>query len=217
MPFSVPRRSGFERSPARAATVRAGGLLGLQPVCIRGLFPTRASPSASGGRAAHLHQGLGSAEEVLEGGDEGLPVQLVDAAPPVTLDADDAHLVQRLQVARDDRAVLRQVGGDGSDVRGAMALPAAAAVAVEEDTGGRQGGEKGRAGSRAARLDWAGLLKRTFAQEVLTCVRCGGRRRVVAYLTHSPAVRQVLLHLKLSAHVPPLAIARGPPPPDFWQ
>ena len=60
-------------------------------------------------------------------------------------------------------------------------------------------------------------MKRTFKQDVLLCARCGGRRRVVAYLTHGPVVRQVLEHLELPADVPPLAPARGPPQPDFWQ
>jgi len=32
------------------------------------------------------------------------------------------------------------------------------------------------------RLDWAGLLRRTFALDVWACVRCGDRRRVLAYL-----------------------------------
>jgi hypothetical protein len=54
-------------------------------------------------------------------------------------------------------------------------------------------------------------------EEVLRCARCGGRRRVVAWLTHCPAVREVLEHLGLPAHTPPLAPARGPPQPDFWQ
>ncbi|WP_233262307.1 hypothetical protein [Vitiosangium sp. GDMCC 1.1324] len=35
---------------------------------------------------------------------------------------------------------------------------------------------------RTARVDWAGLLRRTFALDVFTCARCGGRRRVLAYL-----------------------------------
>ncbi len=33
---------------------------------------------------------------------------------------------------------------------------------------------------RTGRGDWAGLRRRTFAVEVLACVRCGGRRRVLA-------------------------------------
>src|SRR4051812_12739130 len=31
---------------------------------------------------------------------------------------------------------------------------------------------------RTPRLHWAGLVRRTFALDVLACVRCGGRRRV---------------------------------------
>jgi hypothetical protein len=33
---------------------------------------------------------------------------------------------------------------------------------------------------RRPRVDWAELLKRTFDFDVLACVRCGGRRRVLA-------------------------------------
>jgi hypothetical protein len=33
---------------------------------------------------------------------------------------------------------------------------------------------------RTQRVDWAELLRRTFAVEVFACVRCGGRRRVLA-------------------------------------
>ena len=32
---------------------------------------------------------------------------------------------------------------------------------------------------RTPRLDWAGLLRRTFALDVFACLRCGGRRSVV--------------------------------------
>jgi hypothetical protein len=35
---------------------------------------------------------------------------------------------------------------------------------------------------RTPRVDWAELLSRTFDFDVFTCVRCGGRRRVLAYL-----------------------------------
>ncbi|HYO56568.1 hypothetical protein [Archangium sp.] len=66
-------------------------------------------------------------------------------------------------------------------------------------------------------LDWAGLLKRTCKEDVLECEGCGGRRRVVvAYLRHLPAVRQVLVHLKLPADGPPLALVHAAPQPDFW-
>ncbi|WP_225414298.1 transposase [Stigmatella hybrida] len=35
---------------------------------------------------------------------------------------------------------------------------------------------------RTARVDWAGLLQRTFVLDVFACGRCGGRRRVLAYV-----------------------------------
>ncbi|WP_158502464.1 hypothetical protein [Vitiosangium sp. GDMCC 1.1324] len=35
---------------------------------------------------------------------------------------------------------------------------------------------------RARRLDWEGLLRKTFAVDVFACLRCGGRRRVLAYV-----------------------------------
>jgi len=35
---------------------------------------------------------------------------------------------------------------------------------------------------RMPRLDWAGLLRRTFAFDVFACAGCGGRRRVLAYV-----------------------------------
>jgi hypothetical protein len=38
---------------------------------------------------------------------------------------------------------------------------------------------------RTPRLDWAGLLRRTFALDVFACSRCAGRRRVLAYLMAS--------------------------------
>ncbi|PTL74963.1 hypothetical protein [Vitiosangium sp. GDMCC 1.1324] len=35
---------------------------------------------------------------------------------------------------------------------------------------------------RPARVDQAGLRRRTFAVDVFACVMCGGRRRVLAYV-----------------------------------
>ena len=37
---------------------------------------------------------------------------------------------------------------------------------------------------RTTRVDQAGLLRKTFAVDVFACVRCGGRRRVLAYVEH---------------------------------
>ena len=64
---------------------------------------------------------------------------------------------------------------------------------------------------RTPRLDWAGLLRRTFALDVFLCTRCGGRRRVLAYLTNPTVVRAILAHVGEPTHVAPLAAAQGPP------
>jgi hypothetical protein len=57
--------------------------------------------------------------------------------------------------------------------------------------------------SPRGRIDWAGLLKRVFQVDVLECVRCPGRLRVLAYLTDRAAVRQILGHLGLPMDPPP--------------
>ncbi|WP_227027145.1 transposase [Corallococcus soli] len=64
---------------------------------------------------------------------------------------------------------------------------------------------------RTPRLDWAGLLRRSFALDVFACGRCGGRRRVLAYLTAPSGVRAILEHLGLPTLPGRLAPARGPP------
>jgi hypothetical protein len=43
---------------------------------------------------------------------------------------------------------------------------------------------------RTPRVDQAELLRKTFDFDVLACVRCGGRRQVLAYLT-APSVPSV--------------------------
>jgi hypothetical protein len=45
--------------------------------------------------------------------------------------------------------------------------------------------------------DWAPLLRRTFGLDVFTCQRCGGRRRVLEYLTAPGGVRAIVEHLGL--------------------
>jgi hypothetical protein len=62
---------------------------------------------------------------------------------------------------------------------------------------------------RTPRLDWAGLLRRTFALDVFACVKCGGRRRVLSYLTAPSGVRAILEHLDLPSRPPKWAPAQG--------
>ena len=59
---------------------------------------------------------------------------------------------------------------------------------------------------KTPRGDWAELLKRTFDFDVFACVRCGGRRRVLAYVNEAGGVRAILEHLGLpTAGAPMLA------------
>jgi hypothetical protein len=61
------------------------------------------------------------------------------------------------------------------------------------------------------RLDWASLLRRVFAVEVLVCALCGGRRRIVAAIEPGPVATQILDCLNLPTTAPPRARARAPP------
>ena len=54
---------------------------------------------------------------------------------------------------------------------------------------------------------WARLIAKVFQADPLVCRRCGGPLKVVAYITDSLAIRQILDHLDLS---PP-----EKPPPDI--
>jgi hypothetical protein len=67
----------------------------------------------------------------------------------------------------------------------------------------------------ARRLDWAALLERVFGADVTTCPRCGDALTVLAFLTAPDVAVRILDHLGLSAAVPPIAPARGPPAADL--
>jgi hypothetical protein len=45
---------------------------------------------------------------------------------------------------------------------------------------------------------WARLIAKVFQADPLVCRRCGGPLRVVAYVTDSLAIRQILDYLGLS-------------------
>jgi hypothetical protein len=61
------------------------------------------------------------------------------------------------------------------------------------------------------RLPWAELLKRVFEIEVLVCKECGGKMRVLAFLTDPEVTRTILAHLTLAFLAPQKAPARAPP------
>ena len=64
---------------------------------------------------------------------------------------------------------------------------------------------------RARRLSWAALLKRIFSLEMLKCSRCGGRRKVISFVTDPGALARICSSLGVSPEAPPLRPARPPP------
>jgi len=57
-------------------------------------------------------------------------------------------------------------------------------------------------------IPWSELLRRVFAEDVLSCARCGGRMKIIATVTDPEAVERILTCIGLSARPPPMAPAR---------
>jgi hypothetical protein len=51
--------------------------------------------------------------------------------------------------------------------------------------------------------------------DVLTCPQCGGKRKLLAFLTDSRVVEKILAHLELPTDSPPVAPAGPPPEPPL--
>ena len=73
-----------------------------------------------------------------------------------------------------------------------------------------------RGKAKKSRVDWATLLKRTFALDVFRCPRCGGKRRVVQVLKTPEAAQKYLKRKKVGYLLPGFAPARAPPQTAFW-
>jgi hypothetical protein len=63
----------------------------------------------------------------------------------------------------------------------------------------------------AYRLDWAALLKRVFAVDVMVCSRCDGPMKVIAFLEEPTVIKGILTHLGLPAEPLPAVHAQAPP------
>jgi hypothetical protein len=61
------------------------------------------------------------------------------------------------------------------------------------------------------RLDWAALLKRVFAVDVLECSRCRGPMRLIACIEEVDVAKKILQHLGLRAEPLPTVRAQAPP------
>jgi hypothetical protein len=64
---------------------------------------------------------------------------------------------------------------------------------------------------RSALYLWAVLLARIYEVFPLLCPLCGGQMRLIAFITHSADIRQILKHIGADSEPPQIAPARGPP------
>ena len=61
---------------------------------------------------------------------------------------------------------------------------------------------------------WAVLIARIYKVFPLVCPLCGGPMRIIAFITHSADIRQILEHIGVESEPPHIAPARGPP---LWE
>ena len=61
---------------------------------------------------------------------------------------------------------------------------------------------------------WAVLIARIYEVFPLLCPLCGGPMRIIAVITHSADIRQILEHIGVESEPPHIAPARGPP---LWE
>jgi hypothetical protein len=66
-----------------------------------------------------------------------------------------------------------------------------------------------------ARYLWAMLLARIYETIPLTCPNCGAEMRIIAFITDSSSVQQILGHIGEPSTPPVIAPARGPPEWEF--
>jgi hypothetical protein len=60
---------------------------------------------------------------------------------------------------------------------------------------------------RIPRRGWAEMIRKVYEVDPLTCVKCGGTMKIIAFLTDYAVVDRIINHLKLSF------VADRPPPP----
>ena len=58
------------------------------------------------------------------------------------------------------------------------------------------------------------LIARIYEVFPLLCPLCGGQMRLIAFITHSADIRQILEHIGADSEPPRIAPARGPP---LWE
>ena len=60
-------------------------------------------------------------------------------------------------------------------------------------------------------MGWAKMFKRVFDIDIQTCLKCGGRIKVISAIYDQQTIKRILSHLRENVKVPELAPSRGPP------
>ena len=64
---------------------------------------------------------------------------------------------------------------------------------------------------RAAHYLWAVLIAHIYEVVPVLCSMCDGQMRIIAFITHSADIRQILNHIGVESEPPHIPPARGPP------
>lgn len=64
---------------------------------------------------------------------------------------------------------------------------------------------------RPAQYFWAVVIARIQEVFPLLCPNCGGRMRLIAFITHNADIRHILEHIGVAPEPPHIATASGPP------
>jgi hypothetical protein len=116
----------------------------------------------------------------------------------------EAFLRKLAGIVAPPRAHLVRYSGVFAPNAGERAEVVPAAEATEKDE------QEGEGRRRGGRLPWSELLRRVFKFDVLECP-CGGRRRVIAFITEPEVVKDILVAVHLPSAVPEVERARAPP------
>ena len=60
-------------------------------------------------------------------------------------------------------------------------------------------------------IGWAKMLKRVFAIDIQTCLKCGGQIKIISSIHNPQIIKKILTHLGENSKVPELSPPRGPP------
>ena len=89
------------------------------------------------------------------------------------------------------------------------------ADADEDDGQNKAANERKKTGSTKYRLTFIALLARVFKTEVDRCPACGGKMKIIAFITEPASVQRYLEGEGLPTEAPPIAPARAPPQIEF--